>query len=400
MINSINQQTQFSARPPMSGYLYQCRYALYEALVKIKNDINFSVSIESIDDVVFENGDDSIDLIQTKHHIDKKGNLTDSSIDLWKSIRIWIDFIKKNEFKDNVNFYLITTANSSSNSIAYNLQPGINRNVQAAILSLNSVAITSSNTDNFTSYQLFNSLTNEEKESIFNKIFIFDSSPNIDNLDKNIKNELFYTVEQKHIESFITRFEGWWIRRIIRIISNTSPAPILGEEILSEIDHIRQQYNDDNLPIDDDILSSIVNESDHRDHIFSRQLTLLEISKRRIFFAMRDYYRAFTQRSRWLRDELLFVGDLTRYEQTLIEEWEIHFEEMKEHLSENSTEEEKKNLARELYKWIEKGELPKIRPRVTEPWISRGSYQMLANELNVGWHVEFKERIDDILGVF
>ena len=35
------------------------------------------------------------DLIQTKHHIGKTGNLTDASVDLWKTLVIWSKRVAK-----------------------------------------------------------------------------------------------------------------------------------------------------------------------------------------------------------------------------------------------------------------------------------------------------------------
>ena len=49
-IKSINK---FSAAASALGYLYQVRYALFEALRRLRNDLEFSVSLETIDDVVF-----------------------------------------------------------------------------------------------------------------------------------------------------------------------------------------------------------------------------------------------------------------------------------------------------------------------------------------------------------
>ncbi|WP_416208261.1 ABC-three component system protein [Halomonas sp.] len=62
------------------------------------------------------------------------------------------------------------------------------------------------------------------------------------------------------------------------------------------------------------------------------QLDLIKAGKRRVAAAIRDYYRAFEQRSRWLRDELVVGLDLRRYEKRLIEEWDLVFEGMRDEL--------------------------------------------------------------------
>jgi hypothetical protein len=113
--------------------------------------------------------------------------------------------------------------------------------------------------------------------------------------------------------------------------------------------------------------------------------------------AIRNYFRAFEQRSRWVREDLLITGDLEKYEERLKEEWKYRFEQMKDELGEQETEERKKKLAKKLYKWVETGDHPLIKPRCTEPFVSRGSLQILSDKKQVGWHPEFKNRLEQVL---
>jgi len=72
---------------------------------------------------------------------------------------------------------------------------------------------------------------------------------------------------------------------------------------------------------------------------------------------------------------------------------------MREELGNAATEEEKEKAAKMLYKWIEEGNLFQIRSGVNEPCIPRGSYHILADEIRVGWHIEFNERLRTLLEV-
>ena len=201
----------------------------------------------------------------------------------------------------------------------------------------------------------------KKKRSYLNRLSFFDSNLTLAGIDDNIRQELYFAVEDKYLEAFMKRLEGWWFRRVIKQISKTEIEPILSEEISEELTYIRDQFKADNLPIDDDILSSVVNGSDFNDRMFVQQLHLIKISDKRIYFAIRDYFRAFTQRSTWLREDLLYVGELERYERRLVEEWEIHFEGMREEIGDAATEEEKEKAAKALYKWVEQENLVQIR---------------------------------------
>jgi len=112
-----------------------------------------------------------------------------------------------------------------------------------------------------------------------------------------------------------------------------------------------------------------------------------------------NYYRAFEQRSRWMREDLLLVGDIEDYEKRLVEEWELHFETMRENLGEDAAEKEKIRAARGIYDWIEREAHIPIRPRCQEPFITRGSYHILSDKQEVGWHPEFRARLERLLGV-
>jgi len=160
---------------------------------------------------------------------------------------------------------------------------------------------------------------------------------------------------------------------------------------------IREQFKQDNLPIDEDLFAAEVDASGYHDRVFVRQLRLIEIGNQHIFHAIRNYFRAFEQRSRWIREDLLLVGELDRYEEQLIEEWDIYFEQMKDELGDAAADDCKKTAAQALYKWVEAGFHRPIRSNCTEAFVSRGSYHILSDQLRVGWHSEFTERLRHLL---
>ena len=144
-------------------------------------------------------------------------------------------------------------------------------------------------------------------------------------------------------------------------------------------------------------MRATVDASGYMGRSFVDQLRLIGVNDKRVVHAIKNYYRAFEQRSRWLREDLLYVGDLDRYEERLIEEWDLVFQEMSDALGQDAAEEVMKNAGRELYRKFESDPLPSIKPAVTEPAIARGTYQMLADDLRVGWHLKFIEHLRPIL---
>ncbi len=136
----------------------------------------------------------------------------------------------------------------------------------------------------------------------------------------------------------------------------------------------------------------------HADYQFVHQLRLIDAGKRRVAAAIRDFYRAYEQRSRWLREYLLLVDALSRYDGKLVEEWELVFEATKNEIDATAAEAVKRKAARSVLAWAEKAMIA-IRPGVTEPFVVRGSFHMLADETppRIGWHPDFHDQLAKLL---
>jgi hypothetical protein len=132
----------FSATDSALGYLYQFRLALWSSLQKCRKNKSFSVYLETLDDVVFESNDFSVELLQLKHHRNHAENLSDSSSDLWKSFRVWIEGRTNNSIPGDAQLYLITTSKISAKSLASYLTLE-DRNEAEALKKLQKIASTS-----------------------------------------------------------------------------------------------------------------------------------------------------------------------------------------------------------------------------------------------------------------
>lgn len=385
-----------TAAPSALGYFYQCRYALLEALRRLPEGERVSITIETLDDVVFDTDGSAVDVLQTKHHVNACASLTDASPDLWKTLRIWIEGQADGTIPKDAQFFMVTTALCPEGTAAGYLRPE-GRDEKKALERLAATASTSSSDANSLAYEAFTALDSDARMRLVKAVMVLDGSPSIGQLDDRLRQAVFFAVERHSLDSYLQRLEGWWYRRVLEHLSDAAAAPILGEEVESETARIRAQFKQDSLPIDDDIMSATVDASGYMDRSFVDQLNIIGVNRKRILYAVKDYYRAFEHRSRWVREDLLYVGELDRYEQRLVEEWDRLFQQMRDDLGDDAAEDEMTRAAQDLYKWVETGEHHPIRRDVTEPAISRGTYQMLADDLRVGWHLEFRERLEALL---
>jgi hypothetical protein len=127
------KQQAFTAASSAAGYYYQARLALFECLRLAYGDENVDVAIERFDDVSFEKNGQPLELLQTKHHINKVGDLTDTSVDLWKTLRVWSEAAKANPaLPGRTRLVLITTGQAPALSAASYLRPDDLRDVEKA----------------------------------------------------------------------------------------------------------------------------------------------------------------------------------------------------------------------------------------------------------------------------
>jgi len=394
--------TEFSAGPQALGYYYQVRYALYLIL---ENREEVELSIESLDDVVFEDGGSSVELIQVKHHIDRKASLTNSSTDLWKTIRVWSTNLKEEKISiPDVLLTLITTAEAPDGSIASLLRPDPdpNRNPKSANQKLIDIATNSNNESLKKAFEAFMILPSQQRVELVNSIQVLDLSPNISDTANKIK-EKFLGVRREHLDGLYERLEGWWFEKAIYHLSGKSRDTITRYEVYDKIVEITEQFHPDALPIDfldAEPPTSLDSEGDNRR--FVHQLSIIAVKNRRIEKAIMDYYRAFEQRSRWVREDLLIGDELEKYEKKLVDEWDRHFLALEDEFSiDGAREEVLQKFGRQIYKWADVEADIRIRHQVTEKYVMRGSYHILADQdpPRVWWHPKFIGRLETLLTV-
>jgi len=385
----------------MAGYLYQTLIALIKLLDDKNQDAK--ICIEKFDDITFFEKEEPRILIQTKHQINKKGNLTNTSVDLWRTINSWCDTIEKlGDSFEETTFIIITTARAKEGSAAYYLKDEF-RNPTETLKQLEEVAKSASEATNEKFYKTFLNLDPQKRKKIVSKIKIFDDSIQINGVYDVLKEKLRFGTLPGFEDKVCEKLEGWWIRKVIDCLSIISPVFISQLQLRQKVYDIMSEFKPDSLPIDVDPYKEPSNEDlsilNVYEKLFIHQLYLINVSEDRLKRAIREYYHAYQQRAKWVREELLFIDELENYETKLVDEWNRLFLIMQEELidyGDQLTDQEKSIKGKALFNQIEDLEIY-IREQVTQPFIMRGSYHELANKLTVGWHLDFEERLYHLL---
>lgn len=390
----------FSAAESGLGFIYQPRLALLRLLSLPEST---SLLIEKSDDLEFDTASGRKTLASLKHKAE--GNsLTDLDVDFWKSVRVWLAYYTDNgRISSNADFVLFTTAVIAPGSelalfAAVGNDPADRASMAATLLDRSaSATIGKTKTD-------LGELTEVELADFYGRILILDGSPRIDTIPQIVLDQHLRTVRREVRGPLFERLEGWWIDLMIKVLTGERAGPVYGHEVSDKLSSIAEEYRSDSLPITfrgrmPDGRIDVANDT----RLFVEQLRDLDVSPARIQRAIIDYYRAFEQRSSWARENLLISGEMEEYEDRLIEEWARFRDIIFETLHDASGDDAFKAAGRELYKWAETetGEL-RIRERVTEAYVVRGAFQILANARpmpRVHWNPAFMKRLGELLGV-
>jgi len=390
--------SEFSAQEAGLGYFYQARFGLW---LLLDGDEEQELVLESLDDIVLESGGSPRDVLQTKHHVRQQARLTDASPELWKTLRVWSTHILVGHITfPATRLTLITTATAPDGSIAALLRPNNQRDCNAAGQRLINVATRSTNEELKASFEAFMTLSPDQQLALLGATYVVDQSPGITDTGGRIRTRIRAAAAREHREAVFERLEGWWFGKVVEQLTASVPNSISGFEVYDKLTAIAEQFRPDALPIDflDAHPETVDAQSDNR--MFVQQLRTIELSRTRMEKAIIDYYRAFEQRSRWAREDLLVGGEVETYERRLVDEWERFAAAVTEELPEAAHEDYLKKVGREIFSWMEFKTDVRIRPNVTEPYVMRGSYHMLANKPrpSVWWHPSFIERLAAAIG--
>ncbi|MBS4040980.1 MAG: hypothetical protein KGZ81_16460 [Flavobacteriales bacterium] len=391
-----NELSEFAAREPSLGYFYQIRYSLFLLLSNraIQNPL---LRIESLDDIEIQSPDKT-EIFQTKLKLKSKASLTNSSVDFWKTIRVWADNINNNRVEpEKTIFTLISTEEVSNDSFLKVIRDELKSDVtiSSLISQMDTIATTSTNATNKKAYDEYLKLSIDNKKSLIKNIHIIDAASDIAQITDKLKSELAYSAPYNQIDSFLEILEGWWFQIAIEHLIGNKDC-INSKELQSKVSSIRDSFSQDNLPnhFGKQLEISDQEVKNFKDKTYIKQLEIISIklSSNTAKRAISDFRRAFQQRSKWLRLELLSPDEQIEYDEKLYDYWKNLFDIIQDECAEKEIE-QIREIGNKFYlnQFAKTCPPVKIREKFNEDYLTRGSYQILSDSKRIGWHPNFKD---------
>ncbi len=400
-------QSQFDASGQAIGYLHQVRSAL---LLAIQHDESTDIiTLEAIDDVSFSPSDSEVveasEVLQYKHSLTKKANLGDKSVDLWKTLRVWSKKIQAKQVDPEQTIFTLVTTNQASDQSALIKLRQHNRNPEKARIQLEKAGEESTNLTVTTAFDALNKLKASDRKLLFGNIYLIDGSADILKTRSLIEREVRYSVEEPatQLSGFADRLEGWWFRTVVTHLAEETHKGIRVDQVQSQIRDLIDQFKRDNLP--EDLLDAIVPTEQlpsDDDRTFVHELRRIISSRHAIRAAQENHYRAFEQRSKWLRETLLGVAEDDAYETRLLNEWAQKVSIAMDGID-DLDDAQKMALGKHIYEWVQdaagSNSAFHIRRDFRFPYLARGSFHMLVDKERIVWHPDDVEQfLDAILG--
>ena len=377
------------------GYLYQTQWPLVELVRRARERPDVELRLELLDDVEWMADGLPKDLVQLKHHLRSTGGVGDMSVDLWRTIAVWLDSGPPGD-PDGPSLTLVTTAVVAVDTAAWFLRPDHHDPPQAQAL-LDAAAHGSTSNDTKSWRARYLDLTAEQRQVFVARIQVLDGAPVIGDLDAELRKELRFALPLGHEDLFVGLVWDWWFRAAVGLLQREMPS-VSGLSLAAAIDDLRDRFGDDNLPtlvpreaFDD---GSVGNYSTR---VFVRQMEFVGAPDLILRKAIQDYYRATTQSARWIEDHLVDLPEVARFKDDLKDEWERCFAWECGTLASGASDDDKRDMGRRLLQRCMDATQVQIRPRYNEPFYFRGKLHELADERLVGWHPEYESLLDELM---
>lgn len=387
-----------SAAGQAAGYHFQIQRAL---LSLIAGEEGASVAIETLDDIVIGGDPGGIrDFEQLKHSI-QPGSLTDRSRPLWKALDAWMDLVDNGALDDVGKLILVATDRAPDASAAALLRADDARRVTDAEQRLLVVAAEDPGAQDTATIRVrLQTMDARARGQLIAKIEVRDGTSDIGDFRSQLREALGpFALPSGGVDEFLDKLVGWWERRAVDLLLGRRRS-MAREELVEEVVRLRDQYGERTLPPPDPALAVELSDvllAAYADAPFVHQLELIAMRDERVQLAVRDYHRAYAQRSRWLEQGVLAPGELHEWEDRLFDEWEHAWQRMLDTVLDPADEPAQAAAGKQLYGDMEQSSLNPLR-NGRDRFLHVGTINGMADITRIGWHPDFKARLRQVVG--
>ncbi len=401
-MSNPSQSGAHSAEAAALGFYYQALYALLVLFERSTDDS--AVSVEQLDDVQLSADGQEL-LFQLKHSISATPTSTSiKSRAFWRTIKAWIDILPEISLPDTT-LHLVTvgtivkgdplealTEQSSDQTTMVTATVEEAERVRAARFQAKADGKDLPYSDRADGCEAFLDLSGPQRASLCSRIRLVPGSPDIASIEEKIATGLtMVPAEQRPVVA--TKLVEWWNRELVYSLCGRRDRIISRQELLSRFAGIVGELERETLSVDFE--QTDPPEDYQPDGMLTRQIKLVKGLRTDISKAIREEWRAREQRSLWLEANAGNATKIGAYDKILEENWSDRHSTLKEECeAKDAASKEQAGLG--LLRWSHNEAPNAVRPIDTNwnaPYYVRGSLQILAVNLKVGWHPDYEDHL-------
>ncbi len=401
-MDSTDSNAVHEATAVALGFYYQSQFALLTLISQFADEA--AVAIERLDDVEITTNGGTL-LYQLKHSVQANPPpVTLASVALWKTVRVWIDALPLVSLADTT-FHLVAVGKVLNESPLMALcDPGKDRRALLKAMSEEANRVVQERAEakaagdklphaaRAAGCEAFLKMNATARLNLLKRVRIQQDSVTIEQIPDEVAKRL-HIIPKAQRAQVAEHLLAWWDQQVVYTLCGKRERVIQRSEMEHCISSIIAQLEDEELIADFD---SVAQPEDYQaDGMLYRQIELVGGKPSDMQKAVREEWRAKMQRAKWIVDNPSMRSKIAGYDTKLTEQWSDRHSEMADDC-EGLNEGEIEALGLELLRWSHKEAPTQVEP-ISRSWNGhyyvRGTYQVLAIDLLVGWHADYRKRL-------
>jgi len=394
-----DDQTGHSAEGSALGFWYQSLYALL-ILASTPTD-DAAIGIERLDDIELE-ADGQTLLYQLKHSIKSKpAPVGIKSRALWRTMAVWTDILPKISLAET-SLHLVTVGGIvAADPLKALLDPDDDRATLATAMTAEARRVLDARMDAKTKglalpyadrkygCEAYLELSESDRQNLLRRVIVKPDAPTVDQIETELQQHLLILPSaQRSIVAH--RLVEWWDRQIVYSLCGKRDRVIARNEFQAQVSEIIGELDQGKLIAHFETVAKPLEYLP--DGMLTRQIALVKGGNSDVDRAIREEWRARSQRARWAIENPALGAMITDYDAVLTEHWLDRHSEMID-TCKDLEDDVKCSSGLDLLRWTHNVAPNTVRP-IQEgfgaAYYIRGSYQVLAIGLQVGWHPDYK----------
>ena len=398
------QKASHSADAAALGFYYQTLFALVTLVAQTADDA--AVVVERLDDVELK-VDGNTMLYQLKHSLSATPPpVTLASRALWKTIKVWIDTLPLLTLSETTLWLVAAGGVPGDSPLKALLETDLDRADLLKSMEQEAQRIVDKRAaaknagkklpheDRAPGCEAFLALNATDRQNLLRRIRVHQNSPPIDQIEGLVAAKLTL-LPLDHRLPVAKRLVEWWDRQVMYSLCGSRDRVLTRIELQQQVTSLIGDIEEDRLI--PDFMTALPPKDYQPDGMLTRQIQLVDGRESDLTVAIREEWRAREQRSKWLNANPGMASTINDYDLVLQEKWSDRHMQIAEECSELE-DKGKRESGRKLLRWAHQ-EAPRSVPPLSEGWSGHyyvsGSYQVLAIDLKVGWHPDYRDLLKD-----